>query len=126
MVHVTLTRTHDKLVGVRAAVVPLPVEYAEDHVDLLEEYYNASAWPKHVIVRYDWNERVDVAPMQGAFVLMATTVGLALVVLAAAVRRAGVGASAIELLASAVGEEGAAHERPGASSSFASGGAKGD
>ncbi|XRB13347.1 hypothetical protein RI054_06g31840 [Pseudoscourfieldia marina] len=128
MVQVRLTRTHDKMVSVRAHVVPLPLAYAREHVDLLDEFYNATAWPKHVIVRYEWNERRDVSPLQGEAVLFVSTAALALVVVFSAFRRAGVGSSVAELVASAAddGPSSARRGVAGPSSHAPSAGDKGD
>ncbi len=41
---------------VRAAAQPAPHSFTSLHGELMDEFRNASHWPKHVLVRYRWRE----------------------------------------------------------------------
>lgn len=49
--------------AVRAQTVPMPASFLQLHQELVAEFNNATVWPKHALVLYQWREeaRVDVA-----------------------------------------------------------------
>lgn len=51
---------------------PLPDAYLHMHQQLQAEWRNASAWPKHLLVEYTWQERHEVNAIPGLYVLIST------------------------------------------------------
>ncbi|CAI5978607.1 unnamed protein product [Closterium sp. NIES-65] len=73
LIEVTLTHFAGDLRGVQAKVHNLPHEYLERHRQLALEFRNESHWPKHVLMRYTWNEYAEVDVTAGLLVLFAST-----------------------------------------------------
>eukprot|EP00897_Mesotaenium_endlicherianum_P005675 jgi/Mesen1/5135/ME000255S04102 len=62
--------------GVRAKVIPMSPDYMERHKEMVEQFYNATHWPKNVLVRYTWVEHTEVDVTTGLFVLFGSAVAL--------------------------------------------------
>jgi hypothetical protein len=71
VVHVTVRRAGEDILGVKAMVHTAPVEYEHQHKALVDEWLNASAWPKHLLIRYHFVSEREVDLDQGLYVLMA-------------------------------------------------------
>ncbi|KAG1680941.1 hypothetical protein FOA52_009900 [Chlamydomonas sp. UWO 241] len=85
VVHVTLRRAGEEILGVVATVHTAPVEYEHQHKALVDEWLNASAWPKHLLIKYHFISEREVDLDQGLYVLMAIGLGsLMLLILNAA------------------------------------------
>lgn len=50
-VNLVMVRRGDKLVKVRVNAFRLPEKYLQIHPTLLEEYKNATHWPKHLMIK---------------------------------------------------------------------------
>lgn len=50
----------------------MPDHYLEQHRILNEQWGNATAWPKHLLLDYRWREEHEVNAVPGMFVLFAT------------------------------------------------------
>jgi hypothetical protein len=63
LVDVTLSHAGGVVRSMHAKSVPVPAPFLVLHADLVAEWKNATAWPKHVLVRYQWLEdaRIDGA-----------------------------------------------------------------
>eukprot|EP00271_Cylindrocystis_brebissonii_P005075 TRINITY_DN17015_c0_g1_i1.p1 TRINITY_DN17015_c0_g1~~TRINITY_DN17015_c0_g1_i1.p1 ORF type:complete len:229 (-),score=43.51 TRINITY_DN17015_c0_g1_i1:1396-2082(-) len=72
MLDVTLTHFSGELRGVRAKVVSMPDEFIERHVSVAEHFHNVTHWPKHILIRYRWEEEAEVDVTAGLFVLFGT------------------------------------------------------
>lgn len=84
-VEVTLVRSGDALRSVGAAVYKLTPEDEADHATLVQEFRNASHWPKHLLVSYTWVARHEVDAQRGLLVLFGAGAAVAaLAVLSAA------------------------------------------
>ena len=70
MVDVHLTHGGGTVRAVKAKVVPVPEIVQIMHRSVVEEFGNESHWPKHVLVRYQWTEEVEVDATAGAYVLL--------------------------------------------------------
>ncbi|GBF98857.1 hypothetical protein Rsub_11461 [Raphidocelis subcapitata] len=71
LVRVELSRVGGELRGARVEVVPLPDEFLLSHADLYAAFTNASHWPKHVLVHYEWRAAPEAAADAGLFVMLA-------------------------------------------------------
>ena len=63
LVDVTLSHAGGVVRSMHAKSVPVPAPFLVLHADLVAEWKNATFWPKHVLVRYQWLEdaRIDGA-----------------------------------------------------------------
>jgi hypothetical protein len=79
IVDVELLYAHGTLLLVHAATLPVPPSYTSMHAELVAEFRNASAWPKHVLVHYRWREssRVDLENGLYALLLLGLLLGSA-------------------------------------------------
>lgn len=50
----------------------MPEHYLEQHKILTEEWGNATRWPKHLLLEYQWREEHEVNAVPGMYVLFAT------------------------------------------------------
>uniref|UniRef100_A0A7S0X0S9 Transmembrane 9 superfamily member n=1 Tax=Chlamydomonas leiostraca TaxID=1034604 RepID=A0A7S0X0S9_9CHLO len=89
VVEVELRRSGEELLGVVAKVLPAPVHYQHAHAHLVEEWRNASEWPKHLLVRYEWVTENDVDLDRGLYVLFGAALLVLLLLIFTAVQDAG-------------------------------------
>ena len=92
--------------GAHAEVAPVAPSYLRTHRQLVREFHNQTAWPKHVLIRYTWETRLAVDEDAGAF---ATLLVCALAFFAAA--RAAASASRWRDIAEFVDALGAEEDR---------------
>ncbi|KAF3447975.1 hypothetical protein FNV43_RR08682 [Rhamnella rubrinervis] len=69
MIDVHLRYSGSDLLGVIAKVVDMPHKYVEIHSNIREQFWNAQYWPKHVLVRYAWEEQSEIDVTSGFYVL---------------------------------------------------------
>lgn len=69
-VKVSLWKREDELLRVQVHSARLPETYMSIHPGLVEEYKNRSHWPKHVLVKYEWESYDDVDAERGLLVLL--------------------------------------------------------
>ncbi|KAJ4782375.1 ATP-dependent helicase/deoxyribonuclease subunit B [Rhynchospora pubera] len=55
--------------GVTAKVIDMPHHYVQVHQDIKKNYWNPQQWPKHIIVRYTWEETSEIDVAGGFYVL---------------------------------------------------------
>ncbi|KAK9905559.1 hypothetical protein WJX75_002113 [Coccomyxa subellipsoidea] len=87
MLHIHLKRSSDSLTSVSAKVLPVPQGYLYAHHHLLNEFQNATVWPKHLLVEYSWSTPQSVDALSALyfifFVCLVAFMGMALSVLVA-------------------------------------------
>ncbi|KAL2899925.1 L-ribulose-5-phosphate 4-epimerase AraD [Bienertia sinuspersici] len=69
MIDMHLKYSGGDLLGVTAKVVDMPHHYVEIHPDIRKQFWDPQHWPKHVLVRYTWEERSEIDVSSGFFVL---------------------------------------------------------
>ncbi|KAL5550638.1 hypothetical protein UlMin_000814 [Ulmus minor] len=69
MIDVQLRYSGSDLLGVTAKVVNMPHKYVEIHPDIRQQFWDPQQWPKHVLVRYTWEERSEIDVTSGFYVL---------------------------------------------------------
>ncbi|RXH81982.1 hypothetical protein DVH24_036323 [Malus domestica] len=69
MIDVHLRYSGSDLHGVTAKVVDMPHHYLEIHPDIRKQFWDAQHWPKHVLVRYTWEEQSEIDVTSGFYVL---------------------------------------------------------
>ncbi|GMH28698.1 hypothetical protein Nepgr_030541 [Nepenthes gracilis] len=79
MIDVHLRYSGSDLLGVTAKVVDMPHHYVEIHPDIRKQFWDPEQWPKHVLVRYTWEERTEIDVISGFYVLFGSAVLLTLI-----------------------------------------------
>ncbi|XP_024525029.1 uncharacterized protein LOC9654870 [Selaginella moellendorffii] len=79
MIDVTLRYTGGDLEGVSAKVVEMPEDYVAEHEGTFKEFWDPSQWPKHVLVRYNWEEKSEIDVATGFYILFGSAFLLTLV-----------------------------------------------
>lgn len=79
MIDIHLRYSGSDMLGVIANVVDMPHKYVELHPDIGKQFWDPQHWPKHVLVRYTWEEQSEIDVASGFFVLFGS--GLALSVI---------------------------------------------
>lgn len=69
MIDVHLRYTGGDLQGVTAKVIDMPHHYIEVHSNIRQHFWDPQHWPKHVLVRYTWDERSEIDVSGGFYVL---------------------------------------------------------
>ncbi|PWA83006.1 hypothetical protein CTI12_AA169330 [Artemisia annua] len=69
MIDVHLRYSGTDFLGVTAKVVDMPHHYVELHPDIGKQFWDAQIWPKHVLVRYTWEEQSEIDVTSGFCVL---------------------------------------------------------
>ncbi|GJW63995.1 hypothetical protein Tco_0115879 [Tanacetum coccineum] len=69
MIDVHLRYSGNDLLGVTAKVVDMPHHYVELHPDIGKQFWDSQIWPKHVLVRYTWEEQSEIDVTSGFYVL---------------------------------------------------------
>ncbi|KVI03236.1 uncharacterized protein LOC112513738 [Cynara cardunculus var. scolymus] len=69
MIDVHLRYSGSDFLGVTAKVVDMPHHYVELHPDIGKQFWDAQIWPKHVLVRYTWEEQSEIDVTSGFYVL---------------------------------------------------------
>uniref|UniRef100_A0A803L3D3 Uncharacterized protein n=1 Tax=Chenopodium quinoa TaxID=63459 RepID=A0A803L3D3_CHEQI len=67
------------LLGITAKVVDMPHHYVEIHPDIRKQFWDPQHWPKHVLVRYTWEEHSEIDVSSGFFVLFGSGLMLSVV-----------------------------------------------
>lgn len=85
MIDVNLRYAGGDLLGVNVKIVPMPESYLKEHESIKADFWETEKWPKHLLVRYVWEEKSEVDVTGGLFVLFGSgfvlTVFLALHIL---------------------------------------------
>uniref|UniRef100_A0A7N0V1R1 Uncharacterized protein n=1 Tax=Kalanchoe fedtschenkoi TaxID=63787 RepID=A0A7N0V1R1_KALFE len=69
MIDVHLRYSGSDLLGVTAKVIDMPQHYIAVHPDISKQFWDAEHWPKHVLVRYTWEEQSEIDVATGFYVL---------------------------------------------------------
>ncbi|KAK9159272.1 hypothetical protein Scep_005846 [Stephania cephalantha] len=69
MIDVHLRYSGNDLLGVTAKVIDMPHHYVETHPDIRRQFWDPETWPKHVLVRYTWQEQSEIDVASGFYVL---------------------------------------------------------
>ncbi|KMZ67237.1 hypothetical protein ZOSMA_270G00100 [Zostera marina] len=69
MIDVHLRYTGSDLHGVTAKVLDMPHHYIEVHPDIHKQFWSPEQWPKHVLIRYTWQEISEIDVSGGFYVL---------------------------------------------------------
>ncbi|GFH18186.1 COX2_CUA domain-containing protein, partial [Haematococcus lacustris] len=75
VVEVVLRSSGSELLGVTASVATAPIAYQHKHMQLVQEFKNASHWPKHLLVRYHFETHNEVDLNRGLAVLFIAVAG---------------------------------------------------
>lgn len=70
MIDVELQHGGGEIHKARARTVAVSDAYLKEHAELVREYHNATAWPKHLLIRYRWVETVDVDADAGMVMML--------------------------------------------------------
>ncbi|KAH7672504.1 hypothetical protein IHE45_09G059300 [Dioscorea alata] len=79
MIDVHLRYTGGDLHGVTAKVVDMPHHYIEVHEDIHKHFWDPQNWPKHVLVRYTWEEHSEIDVAGGFYVLFGSGIVLSFI-----------------------------------------------
>ena len=71
IIQVNMVHAGERVTGFRAKVVPLPREYSNAHSESISHFRNETHWPKHLVVKYEWEERNVVKVDLGILVITA-------------------------------------------------------
>eukprot|EP00249_Psilotum_nudum_P005231 c18686_g1_i1 orf=276-926(+) len=80
MIDVHLRYSGGDLQGAVAKVVNMPQQYVKQHEEVIKQFWDVEKWPKHILVRYHWEENSDVDVEMGLYVLFGFGFTLTLVV----------------------------------------------
>ncbi|KAK8663664.1 hypothetical protein V6N13_083472 [Hibiscus sabdariffa] len=69
MIDVHLRYSGGDLHGVTAKIVDMPHHYVEIHPNIRKQFWDPQHWPKHVLVRYTWEEQSEIDVTSGFYVL---------------------------------------------------------
>ncbi|KAJ4704268.1 ATP-dependent helicase/deoxyribonuclease subunit B [Melia azedarach] len=69
MIDMHLRYSGNDLHGVTAKVVDMPHHYVEIHPDVPKHFWDPKSWPKHVLIRYTWEEQSEIDVASGFYVL---------------------------------------------------------
>eukprot|EP00252_Welwitschia_mirabilis_P027621 TRINITY_DN9518_c0_g1_i1.p1 TRINITY_DN9518_c0_g1~~TRINITY_DN9518_c0_g1_i1.p1 ORF type:complete len:245 (+),score=32.10 TRINITY_DN9518_c0_g1_i1:52-786(+) len=81
MIDVHLRFSGTDIHGVTAKVVNMPQQYATSHEKIRKEFWDPQHWPKHIIVRYFWEEVSEVDISAGFYTLFGSGFVLTLVLM---------------------------------------------
>ncbi|XP_075510307.1 uncharacterized protein LOC142546466 [Primulina tabacum] len=79
MIEMHLRYSGGDLHGVTAKVVDMPNHYVELHPDIRKQFWDQQQWPKHILVRYTWEEQSEIDVTSGFYVLFGSGVILAFI-----------------------------------------------
>ncbi|CAA3018293.1 uncharacterized protein LOC111395885 [Olea europaea subsp. europaea] len=69
MIEMHLRYSGADLLGVTAKVIDMPHSYLEIHPDIHKQFWDQQLWPKHILVRYTWEEQSEIDVASGLYVL---------------------------------------------------------
>ncbi|CAA0830586.1 MACPF domain-containing protein CAD1 [Striga hermonthica] len=69
MIEMNLRYSGADLLGVTAKVIDMPNSYVELHPDIRKQFWDQQHWPKHILVRYTWEEQSEIDVASGFYVL---------------------------------------------------------
>ncbi|KAG6596313.1 hypothetical protein SDJN03_09493, partial [Cucurbita argyrosperma subsp. sororia] len=69
MIDVHLRYSGSDLHGVTAKVMDMPHIYLDSHPHISQQFWDQQHWPKHILVRYTWEEQSEIDVTSGLYVL---------------------------------------------------------
>ncbi|KAJ7950101.1 ATP-dependent helicase/deoxyribonuclease subunit B [Quillaja saponaria] len=69
MIDVHLRYSGSDLHGVTAKVVDMPHHYVDIHPEICKQFWDPQQWPKHILIRYTWEEQSEIDVTAGFYVL---------------------------------------------------------
>ncbi|OMO94530.1 hypothetical protein CCACVL1_05937 [Corchorus capsularis] len=69
MIDMHLRYSGGDLHGVTAKIVDMPHHYVEIHPNIRNQFWDPQHWPKHVLVRYTWEEQSEIDVASGFYIL---------------------------------------------------------
>ncbi|KAE8662772.1 putative NT domain of poly(A) polymerase and terminal uridylyl transferase-containing protein [Hibiscus syriacus] len=69
MIDMHLRYSGGDLHGVTAKIVDMPHHYVDIHPNIRKQFWDPQNWPKHVLVRYTWEEQSEIDVTSGFYVL---------------------------------------------------------
>ncbi|GFP83239.1 hypothetical protein PHJA_000467300 [Phtheirospermum japonicum] len=69
MIQMHLRYSGADLLGVTAKVTDMPNSYVELHPDIRKQFWDQQQWPKHILVRYTWEEQSEIDVASGFYAL---------------------------------------------------------
>ncbi|TXG58957.1 hypothetical protein EZV62_016786 [Acer yangbiense] len=69
MIEMNLRYSGNDVHGVTAKVVDMPHHYVEIHPNIRQQFWDAQHWPKHILVRYTWEEQSEIDVSTGFYFL---------------------------------------------------------
>ncbi|XP_027072755.1 uncharacterized protein LOC113776115 [Coffea eugenioides] len=79
MIDMHLRYAGSDLLGVTAKIIDMPHRYIEFHPDIRKQFWDKDHWPKHVLVRYTWEEQSEIDVASGFYVLFGSGLMLSLI-----------------------------------------------
>ncbi|CAK9323407.1 unnamed protein product [Citrullus colocynthis] len=79
MIDVHLRYSGSDLHGVTAKVVDMPHIYIDTHPNISKQFWDQQHWPKHILVRYTWEEQSDIDVTSGLYVLFGSGLTLSFI-----------------------------------------------
>ncbi|XP_038903796.1 uncharacterized protein LOC120090293 isoform X1 [Benincasa hispida] len=79
MIDVHLRYSGSDLHGVTAKVVDMPHIYTDTHPHISKEFWDQQHWPKHILVRYTWEEQSEIDVVSGLYVLFGSGLTLSFI-----------------------------------------------
>ncbi|XP_010553201.1 PREDICTED: uncharacterized protein LOC104823356 [Tarenaya hassleriana] len=76
MIDVHLRYSGGDLLGVTAKVIDMPHSYLEIHPEIRKLFWDPQHWPKHVLVRYTWEEQSEIDISSGFYVLFGSALAM--------------------------------------------------
>ncbi|KGN58700.1 uncharacterized protein LOC101203220 [Cucumis sativus] len=79
MIDVHLRYSGSDLHGVTAKVVDMPHIYIDTHPHISKQFWDQQHWPKHILVRYTWEEQSEIDVTSGLYVLFGSGLTLSFI-----------------------------------------------
>ncbi|KAA0044220.1 hypothetical protein IC582_009686 [Cucumis melo] len=79
MIDVHLRYSGSDLHGVTAKVVDMPHIYTDTHPHITKQFWDQQHWPKHILVRYTWEEQSEIDVTSGLYVLFGSGLTLSFI-----------------------------------------------
>lgn len=79
MIEMHLRYAGGDLLGVTAKVIDMPSSYVELHPDIRKQFWDQEQWPKHILVRYTWDEQSEIDVASGFYFLFGSGLTLSFI-----------------------------------------------
>ncbi|KAK1562896.1 hypothetical protein Q3G72_018673 [Acer saccharum] len=79
MIEMNLRYSGNDVHGVTAKVVDMPHHYVEIHPNIRQQFWEPQHWPKHILVRYTWEEQSEIDVSSGFYFLFGSALALSFI-----------------------------------------------